>query len=336
MQSSTEHGVAHVAHVAPVAQAAGTGVAPDALRTGAAVAASGSELTRHIVGSRSGLSLARWRQGAGDIWLTADQMCEHTVVYHAGGSVRVRKLVGRRVVGDMAKLGAISTVPARRDTRWVIDAPVDVVHLYIDPATLDAAALDTRGDSQPAALCEAFARPDPLLARLIECVLLAGHAADRSESLRDDFLLDQVAGTIVCHLADRYLSPDTVAGAGGRATRLAPYKLHRLEEHIAANLSKPLTLEGLAALAGLERHHFLRAFKASTGQTPHRYVMQRRLAAAALALARGTSSVNELARDCGFATASHLCHAFRRQFGRSPTTLRRDTAVLLPDVGVPR
>ena len=250
-------------------------------------------------------------------------MCEHTVVYHAGGSVRVRKLDGRRVVGDLARLGAISTVPARRDTRWAIDAPVDVVHLYIDPATLDAAALDTGGDSQPAVLCEAFARPDPLLARLIECVLLAGHAADCNESLRDDFLPDQVAGTIICHIADRYLSAGTTAGHAVHATRLAPFKLRLLEDHIASNLAQPLSLDGLPALAGLERHHFLRAFKASTGETPHRYVMQRRLAAAALQLARGASSVNQVARDRGFASASHLCHAFRRQFGRSPATLRQ-------------
>ena len=202
-----------------------------------------------------------------------------------------------------------------------------MVHLYIDPATLDAAALDTGGDSQPAVLCEAFARPDPLLARLIECVLLAGHAADCNESLRDDFLLDQVAGTIICHVADRYLSAGTAAGTAAghavHATRLAPFKLRLLEDHIASNLAKPLSLDGLAALAGLERHHFLRAFKASTGETPHRYVMQRRLAAAALQLARGASPVNQVARDCGFASASHLCHAFRRQFGRSPATLRQ-------------
>ena len=62
--------------------------------------------------------------------------------------------------------------------------------------------------------------------------------------------------------------------------RLAPRTLSRLKSCIPANLAQDVTLDDLAAVAGLSRFDVCRAFRDSTGLPPHAYPMQARLAAA--------------------------------------------------------
>jgi AraC family transcriptional regulator len=90
-----------------------------------------------------------------------------------------------------------------------------------------------------------------------------------------------------------------------------------------AHLDQELTLEQLAAVAGLSAGHFLRAFKRATGQTPHRYLVERRLEQAQRLLAATADPIADIAYACGFSSQSHMTDRFTRELGIAPARYRR-------------
>lgn len=91
---------------------------------------------------------------------------------------------------------------------------------------------------------------------------------------------------------------------------------------IQGRLDEDLPLDRLARLAGLSPFHFLREFRALTGETPKQYVLRLRLERAALRLVLLRSSVLEIALDCGFHSHETFTRAFRKRFRTSPTDYR--------------
>jgi AraC-like DNA-binding protein len=82
-----------------------------------------------------------------------------------------------------------------------------------------------------------------------------------------------------------------------------------------------LTLNELAAAAGLSRFYFLRAFRREVGVTPHAYLTGRRIAAAK-ALLDGDQPLSEVALACGFYDQSHFTRAFKGCTGVTPGQYR--------------
>lgn len=109
------------------------------------------------------------------------------------------------------------------------------------------------------------------------------------------------------------------------AGRLGPAQQKRVTELIQQQLGTNLSLTRLAQEAGLSTHHFGRAFKASFGTTPHRYVQQQRLEAAAAALQRqgNERSIAQIALAHGFASQAHMTDLMRRRWGVTPRMMKR-------------
>jgi AraC-like DNA-binding protein len=115
-------------------------------------------------------------------------------------------------------------------------------------------------------------------------------------------------------------------GAGARAPA-APlsWETRRVVEVLAlieARADDPLDLSGLAARAGLSRHHFLRVFRRLVGMTPYQYVLRVRMARAARRLAKTKDPVGRIALESGFGDLSTFNARFRAIFGVSPTKYR--------------
>jgi AraC-like DNA-binding protein len=104
---------------------------------------------------------------------------------------------------------------------------------------------------------------------------------------------------------------------------LAPGVLRRVQEHIAAHLAEDLTVEALANNTGLSLHHFARAFKASMGLSPHRYVLEQRIEKAAELLKSTEQAISTIALTVGFADQSHFSNSFRQLAGLTPAQFRR-------------
>ncbi|WP_170936947.1 MULTISPECIES: helix-turn-helix domain-containing protein [Rhodomicrobium] len=115
------------------------------------------------------------------------------------------------------------------------------------------------------------------------------------------------------------LQPTPPRASGG----LPPSIQRRVCEHIDANLEARIELAELAEIANLSRCHFAYAFKRSLGETPHRYVMSRRLEKARALLAETEMPLAEIAIAAGFADQSHFSRCFRDVFGLSPSQFRR-------------
>lgn len=104
---------------------------------------------------------------------------------------------------------------------------------------------------------------------------------------------------------------------------LSPFDLKRVITLIESRPADPPGLDELAGAIGVSRRHFFRAFKQSTGKTPHTYISEHRLKHAADLLRTTDSSATNIALECGFASSSHLTYSFKRAFGAGPTAFRR-------------
>jgi AraC-like DNA-binding protein len=113
-------------------------------------------------------------------------------------------------------------------------------------------------------------------------------------------------------------SPSRLVSGG-----LAPWQIHRLKAHVEANLAATIAIEQMAELCRLSVSHFARAFKASFGEPPHRYVVRQRIARAREMMLATDEPLSRVALDCGFADQSHFSRLFRRQEGESPNAWRR-------------
>ena len=107
--------------------------------------------------------------------------------------------------------------------------------------------------------------------------------------------------------------------------RLTASQKSRVLDVVQQRLAEDIALDDLAAAAGVSRFHFLRLFKNTLGITPHRFVMDQRLAAARKLLADTDQRLADVAAGTGFSSQSHLCTTMRRRLGVTPKQWRRST-----------
>jgi len=98
--------------------------------------------------------------------------------------------------------------------------------------------------------------------------------------------------------------------------------LLRAKDLADARYYEPLDVDDLAGAAGLSRAHFSREFRRAFGESPHAYLLTRRLERAA-ALLRGTDRpVAEICFEVGLRSIGSFTTSFTRTFGSSPTAYR--------------
>ena len=85
---------------------------------------------------------------------------------------------------------------------------------------------------------------------------------------------------------------------------------------------EPLTVDDLAGAAGLSRAHFSREFRRAFGESPHAYLLTRRLERAAALLRTTDQSVAEVCLSVGLTSIGSFTTSFTRTFGASPTAYR--------------
>lgn len=92
---------------------------------------------------------------------------------------------------------------------------------------------------------------------------------------------------------------------------------------IESRIGAPVSLDELAAHAGVSRFHLSRIFPLATGYSISGYLRGRRLSVAARRLADGAPDILEVALDAGYGSHEAFTRAFREQFGTTPDELRR-------------
>lgn len=108
-----------------------------------------------------------------------------------------------------------------------------------------------------------------------------------------------------------------------RVSALPSYALKRVLERIECTFQSEISVASLAQEAGYSRGHFLKMFRMSTGTTPHRYVLQRRVEHARSLLKRRDIKIIDIAAECGFSSQAHMTQVFRECVGITPAQYRR-------------
>jgi AraC-like DNA-binding protein len=98
--------------------------------------------------------------------------------------------------------------------------------------------------------------------------------------------------------------------------------LLRAKDLADARYFERLGVDDLADAAGLSRAHFSREFKQAFGESPHSYLLTRRLERAAALLRTTDRSVAEICLDVGLQSIGSFTTSFTRTFGESPTAYR--------------
>ena len=121
---------------------------------------------------------------------------------------------------------------------------------------------------------------------------------------------------------------EQVVRAPATTTRqgLAPWQVRRVLAHIDANLATSIKNKELAAIARLSLFHFNVAFRNSVGDSPHEYIIRRRMERAQGLMLSSEMSLSEIAAECGLADQSHFTRLFHRFVGDSPAAWRRARA----------
>jgi AraC-like DNA-binding protein len=107
-----------------------------------------------------------------------------------------------------------------------------------------------------------------------------------------------------------------------RAVEESNRRLLRARDAIDRTFARPLDIRTLAAIAHVSEAHFIRTFRATFGETPHRYLQRRRVERAMCFLRETDRTVTEICWDVGFASLGTFSRTFRDIVGSSPTKYR--------------
>ena len=245
-----------------------------------------------------------------------EPMADHVVMTFPAGSARFERRNGKSVAMGTTRSGVVMIIPAGSSSRWDIFQPLNVVHLYLPHTTLQRIAREA-DMAAPGELLERTAHPDPITSRLLMSAaeVLEGNAA--LDALFRQQLTDLLATRL---LAAHAGSPATFRPLLGG---LSPTVLRRAIERLRSDGEADVSLAALASDAGLSRFHFCRAFKESTGLSPHAWLRQYQLEQAMNMLRDTDESVASIAAALGYASQTAFAAAFRKLTGETPSDWRR-------------
>ncbi|MGW1224931.1 helix-turn-helix domain-containing protein [Streptomyces sp. NPDC001478] len=116
-----------------------------------------------------------------------------------------------------------------------------------------------------------------------------------------------------------------------RATEESNRRMLRARDAMDRAYAEPLDVAALSRLAHVSEAHFSRTFRATFGETPHRYLQRRRVERAMFLLRETDRSVTDICFEVGFGSTGTFSRTFSAVVGRSPRAYRRDAVA----AGVP-
>jgi AraC family transcriptional regulator len=124
-------------------------------------------------------------------------------------------------------------------------------------------------------------------------------------------------------LLRQQVHPPAAAEAPDGRGRLLGWQARKLRNYVDSNITGRVLVADLCALVQLSEAHFSRSFKRTFGQSPHSFVVRRRVELAAEFMLTTDASLSDIALRCGFADQAHLCKHFRQAANQTPAAWRR-------------
>jgi AraC family transcriptional regulator len=267
-----------------------------------------------IASDPSSGAIAYWKHNP--LHDVVEPMSDHVVMAYPSGSQRLERRTGRSAAIATARPGVVTVIPAGSTSRWDIHQPMHVVQLYLPQKTLERIAAEA-GTTAPGDLLERTGHVDSVTSRLL---LSAADALDGSAAL-DALFRQQLTHLLATRLlATHSGSPAAIKPVMGG---LSPKVLQLAIERLRSDSDADVSLTALASDAGLSRFHFCRAFKESTGLSPHAWLRQHRLEQAMNMLRDTDEQVVSIAAALGYSSQTAFAAAFRKLTGETPSDWRR-------------
>jgi transcriptional regulator GlxA family with amidase domain len=108
-----------------------------------------------------------------------------------------------------------------------------------------------------------------------------------------------------------------------RAVEEINRRMLRARDAMDRTYAEPLDVPSLARIACVSEAHFIRTFRATFGETPHRYLQRRRVERAMFLLRESDRSLTDICLDVGFASLGTFSRTFRDIVGQPPSAYRR-------------
>jgi AraC family transcriptional regulator len=287
--------------------------APDMHRAGRAIEQwIGLPAVRSSGSERRKATVHMWRGEAGDCHFGA--LDEPMIVFHTGGASNVPVRRDRRWLDMPSQPGLLTVVPPETPVTWRVGGQVHSYTVHLASNCFEGLVEADRVRLLAHLELRCGTR-DAVLAGLVSA--LASELETPTEL--GPLYVDAIADSMALHILRRAssITPDT--GSGGLSARA----LHRAIERIDSRVENGISLQELADEVGLSRAHFAKAFRQSTGLSPHRYLTNRRIGVAQERLSSSDDPLAEIALACGFSSQAHFTEYFRRATGQTPRAFRR-------------
>jgi AraC family transcriptional regulator len=270
--------------------------------------------------------------GAGRISMVVEEVSvpglpEHLIMVNAGRPYRLEERLDGRVYRTFGVKGDVALIPAGMPTEFRSLSSerqtVESLAISLDPDFVRRVAAEADLNPDGVELIGTLGGRDPEIERIGASLLPEIEDSDPFGGLYEDSLANLLAVHLLRHHSSLGRRRDHETGPRGGLPAAA---LRSVTDYVEENLAEGLTLEEISAVAHMSPFHFSRLFKASTGLSPHRYVVGRRVERARELLAKTALPLHEVACLAGFTDQSHLAKHFRRHLGVTPSRFRTISA----------
>lgn len=212
--------------------------------------------------------------------------------------------------------GALSLVPVGACPAIRAESEFDLAFCAFDSALVSA--LDSELEHRPDGELRLQVNfQDPAAQQLMMLLVADANEGYTTERLYTEYLAQALAVRML------YQGRQTKPQTNDRGTSALPRSvLRRIIERMRC-FDCDLSLEALANESGYSRVHFVRMFRAATGYSPHNYLLNLKLERARELLKNPSTSLIDIALDCGFSSHSHMSRVFHKFVGIAPSAYRR-------------
>ena len=222
--------------------------------------------------------------------------------------------------------GSVNVLPAGMPYTYSCEGERETLHLSISsssassPTSATSRFTATHSDEEDTgrtpSLRPLFAAADPLIVSIGTALLSEATAASR-----DRLYGESMATALRAHLVRHYGVAGTAAATPPSSAMTRP-QMQRVLDFIESHLADSLGLGELAQIAGMSQTRFLSGFKRTTGVSPHRYLMNRRVERAKVLLVDPELSLHEVAARLGYSEQASFSRVFRRIAQLTPGAYR--------------
>src|SRR5580704_17037698 len=124
-------------------------------------------------------------------------------------------------------------------------------------------------------------------------------------------------------LLRRQVHPPAAGEVPDGRERLLAWQARKVRDYVDSHITGPILVADLCALIQRSAAYFSRSFKCTFGESPHSFVVRRRVELAAQYMLTTDASLSDIALRCGFADQAHLSKHFRQTAGQTPAAWRR-------------